>query len=49
MIALNLTSVGGCIEEACLRRAIDLDNDLWRPAIDDDDLRSLWDWMSALE
>ncbi len=41
LITFNLTSVGGCIEEACLRRAIDLDNDLWRPAIDDEDLLTL--------
>jgi hypothetical protein len=52
MIAFNLAyyaSFGGCMKEACLRHAIDLDKDLRRLAIDDEGLRPLWDWMTALE
>jgi Flp pilus assembly protein TadD len=53
LIAFNLAcyaSVTGCMEEAKvrLRQAIDLDNDIRRLALDDDDLRPLWDWIGQV-
>ena len=40
----------GKIEEAQtrLRRAIDLDKDIRRLALDDEDLRPLWDWIGGV-
>ena len=32
-----------------LRHAIDLDKDVRRLAIDDEDLKPLWDWIARLE
>jgi hypothetical protein len=32
-----------------LRRAIDLDQDVRKLALDDEDLKSLWDWLAGLE
>jgi hypothetical protein len=32
-----------------LRHAIDLDNEVRRLAIDDEDLKPLWDWIARLE
>ena len=54
MIAFNLAcyaSVGGRIEEAKerLQHAIKLDKDIRGLALDDEDLRPLWDWISTLE
>jgi Flp pilus assembly protein TadD len=54
MIAFNLAcyaSVAGRIEEAKehLRRAIDLDKEVRKLAIDDEDLKPLWDWLAGLE
>ena len=54
MIAFNLAcyaSVSGRMEEAKerLRNAIDLDKDVRILALDDEDLRSLWDWIAGLE
>jgi Flp pilus assembly protein TadD len=54
MIAFNLAcyaSVAGRVEEAKahLQHAIDLDMDVRRLAIDDEDLRPLWDWISDLQ
>jgi Flp pilus assembly protein TadD len=54
MIAFNLAcyaSVMGRMEEAKerLRHAIDLDKDMRTLAIDDKDLKPLWDWISGLE
>jgi Flp pilus assembly protein TadD len=53
MIAFNLAcyaSVSGRFEEAKerLRHAIDLDKDIRRLAMDDEDLRPLWDWIGGL-
>jgi hypothetical protein len=52
MIAFNLAcyaSVAGRMEEAkvCLRHTIDLDKDVRKLALDDEDLRPLWDWIAA--
>ena len=54
MIAFNLAcyaSVTGRVEEAKerLRHAIELDKDIRRLAIDDEDLKPLWDWIGGLE
>ena len=54
IIAFNLacySSVTGRIEEAKerLRHAIDLDKDIRGLAIDDEDLKPLWDWIAGLE
>jgi Flp pilus assembly protein TadD len=54
MIAFNLAcyaSVIGRMEEAKkrLRDAIALDKDIRRLAIDDEDLKPLWDWIRSLE
>ena len=53
MIAFNLAcyaSVTGRIEEAKtrLRHAIDLDKDIRLLALDDEDLRPLWDWIGGV-
>jgi Flp pilus assembly protein TadD len=50
LIAFNLAcyaSVAGHMEEAKarLQDAIDLDKDIRRLALDDEDLRPLWDWI----
>ena len=54
MIAFNLAcyaSVTGRMEEAKerLRHAIDLDKDVRKLAIDDEDLTPLWDWIASFE
>ena len=54
MIAFNLAcyaSVTGRMEEAKerLRNAIELDNSVRILALDDEDLRPLWDWIAGLE
>jgi Flp pilus assembly protein TadD len=54
MIAFNLAcyaSVTGRMEEAKeqLRRAIDLDKDMRKLALEDEDLKPLWDWIAGLE
>ena len=54
MIGFNLAcyaSVTGRFEEAKvrLRDAIELDKDLRGLALDDEDLRPLWDWIAGLE
>ena len=54
MIAFNLAcyaSVTGRMEDAKerLRNAIDLDKDVRILALDDEDLRSLWDWIAGLQ
>ena len=54
MIAFNLAcyaSVTGRMEEARkrLRLAIDLDKDVRLLAIDDEDLKPLWDWIGGLK
>ena len=54
MIALNLAcyaSVMGRMEEAKerLRHAINLDKDFRKLALDDEDLKPLWDWIAGLE
>ena len=54
MIAFNLAcyaSVSGRMEEAKerLRNAIDLDKDIRILALDDEDLRPLWDWITRLQ
>jgi Flp pilus assembly protein TadD len=54
MIAFNLAcyaSVTGRMEEAKehLRRTIDLDKDVRKLAIDDEDLKPLWDWIGGLK
>ena len=54
MIAFNLAcyaSVTGRMEEAKerLRHAIELDKDIRRLALDDEDLKPLWDWIAGLE
>jgi Flp pilus assembly protein TadD len=54
MIVFNLAcyaSVTGRMEEAKkrLRDAIALDKDIRRLAIDDEDLKSLWDWIAGFE
>ena len=54
MIAFNLAcyaSVTGRMEEAKerLRHAIDLDKDIRKLALDDEDLKPLWDWIAGLE
>ena len=53
MIAFNLAcyaSVTGRMEDAkdCLRHAIELDTDIRELALDDEDLRPLWDWITHL-
>jgi Flp pilus assembly protein TadD len=53
IIAFNLAcyaSVMGRFKEAKarLKRAIELDTELQRLAIDDEDLRPLWDWIVKL-
>jgi Flp pilus assembly protein TadD len=53
LIAFNLAcyaSVAGHMEEAKarLQHAIDLDNDIRRLALDDEDLRPLWDWIGRI-
>jgi len=53
LIAFNLAcyaSVTGHIEEAKarLQQAIDLDNDIRPLALDDEDLRPLWDWIGRI-
>jgi transposase-like protein len=53
-IAFNLAcyaSVTGRMEEAKvrLRQAIDLDKDIRLVALDDEDLRPLWDWIGGLK
>jgi hypothetical protein len=44
-------SVTSRMEEAKehLRRAIDLDKDVRKLALDDEDLKPLWDWLAGLE
>ena len=54
LIVFNLAcyaSVTGRTEEAKerLRHAIELDKEIRKLAIDDDDLRPLWDWIAGLE
>jgi hypothetical protein len=54
MIAFNLVcyaSVTGRIEEAKerLRHAIELDKDVRGLALDDEDLKPLWNWIAGLE
>ena len=54
MIAFNLAcyaSVTGRFGEAKerLRRAIQLDKDVRGLALDDEDLKPLWDWIAGLE
>jgi Flp pilus assembly protein TadD len=54
MIAFNLAcyaSVTGRIEDAKerLRNAIELDKDVRILALDDEDLRPLWDWITELQ
>jgi Flp pilus assembly protein TadD len=54
MIAFNLAcyaSVTGRMEDAKerLRNAIALDKDIRGLAIDDEDLRPLWDWIAGLK
>jgi hypothetical protein len=54
MIAFNLAcyaSVTGRMEEAKkrLRGAIALNKDIRELAIDDEDLKPLWDWVADLE
>jgi Flp pilus assembly protein TadD len=54
MIAFNLAcyaSVTGRMEDAKerLRHAIDLDRGIQKLAIDDEDLKPLWDWIAGLE
>jgi Flp pilus assembly protein TadD len=53
MIAFNLAcyaSVTGRMEEAKerLRHAIDLDKEIRLSALDDEDLKPLWDWIAGL-
>ena len=54
MIAFNLAcyaSVTGRMEDAKerLRNAIELDKDVRKLALDDEDLRPLWDWITGLQ
>jgi Flp pilus assembly protein TadD len=54
MIAFNLAcyaSVTGRMEDAKerLRNAIDLDKDIRGLALDDEDLRPLWDWIGGFD
>ena len=54
LIAFNLAcyaSVTGRMEEAKehLRHAIELDKDIRGLALDDEDLKPLWDWIAGLE
>ena len=54
MIAFNLAcyaSVSGRIEDAKarLRHAIELDKDIRELALDDEDLKPLWNWIASLE
>jgi hypothetical protein len=54
MIAFNLASYANVtdrMEDAKerLRNAIELDKDIRRLAIDDEDLKPLWDWIGGLE
>ena len=53
MIAFNLAcyaSVTGRFEESktCLQHAIELDKEIRELALDDEDLRPLWDWITHL-
>jgi hypothetical protein len=52
MIAFNLAcyaSVSGRMEDAeRLRNAIALDKDVRKLALDDEDLKPLWDWIAGL-
>jgi Flp pilus assembly protein TadD len=53
LIAFNLACyarVAGHMEEAKarLQHAIDLDKDIRRLALDDEDLRALWDWIARI-
>jgi Flp pilus assembly protein TadD len=53
LIEFNLAcyaSVAGHMEEAKarLQQAIDLDNDIRRLALDDEDLRPIWDWIDRI-
>jgi hypothetical protein len=53
MIAFNLAcyaSVAGRMEEAKarLKRAIELDKQFQKLAIDDEDMQPLWDWIADL-
>ena len=54
LIAFNLAcyaSVTGRMEDAKerLRNAIELDKDVRKLALDDEDLRPLWDWITGLQ
>ena len=54
LIEFNLAcyaSVTGRIQQArdLLRRAIELDKEIRRPALDDPDLEPLWDWIGSLK
>jgi Flp pilus assembly protein TadD len=54
IIAFNLAcyaSVTGRIEDAKarLRHAIELDKDIRELALDDEDLKPLWNWIASLE
>ena len=54
MIAFNLAcyaSVTGRMEDAKerLRNAIELDKNIRELALDDEDLRPLWDWIGGLK
>jgi hypothetical protein len=54
MIAFNLAcyaSITGRTDEAKerLRHAIELDKDIRALAIDDEDLKPLWEWIAGLE
>ena len=54
MIAFNLAcyaSVTGRMEDAKarLRNAIELDKDVRILALDDEDLKPLWDWIGSLK
>lgn len=54
MIAFNFAcyaGVAGRIEEAKvrLRHAIELDEEVRKLAIDDNDLKPLWDWIGGFE
>jgi Flp pilus assembly protein TadD len=51
-IAFDLScyaSVTGRMAKVRLRRAIDLDKDIRLVALDDEDLRPLWDWIGGLK
>jgi hypothetical protein len=54
MIEFNLAcyaSVAGRLEEAKarLQRSIELNKDISRLALDDEDLKPLWDWIGGLK